>query len=683
MRIECTSPFGIILPFKLTQPLPDLIVLVGVNGSGKTQFLRGLFQGRINAYSDLHLSDTVTEDTSAESENSNRIDTDRIRLIIGNQDQSREQFTSPSERQRQEQFNSQSNVESLSVSFDTRRNLKLRPFFEELDGISGARLKRVLQLQDPFLLSAIEVHSLLVENEILVELEEVNDLYRRAEQAVLEEEYCEATVRSNRPLPGTLTKEVCYKNAISPLKVTGRMATGLSLLKPFSAFSQPLVEIFTEYRDSYWNNRIRRLRAEDGEAIAFYSNCEFESAFGRPPWEALNALIGNSLPYEVVPPHREPGNAVTLGFKHKQHDLVVGLGNLSDGEQTLLKFALSVFEGHRFRAKLQMPKLLLLDETDAPLHPKMVLAWLNIIKNGLVNDRGVNCILATHSPTTVALAPEGSVYEIDKDNAGLLPLTKQKALNKLTIGIPTHALSFSDRRHVFTESVTDARIYDSLFQTIGPSLSRDYSLNFLPVGFRKSNSDCDSIKQEVGGGCDQVRAMVRRMSEQESTSIYGAIDWDAHNEPSERVSVVGYGEFYCLDNILFHPVLIGSYLLERKVSIPKVSFQFDDLALLPEADLSHLSKSIIDLMKFPEGFEHAETTVNFFGGFDITTPKGLLQVTKRQLKEIILPINESLQGCNKQGEGAISLRIAETVVKRNPRLCPTAIVKLFENLTSP
>jgi len=58
---------------------------------------------------------------------------------------------------------------------------------------------------------------------------------------------------------------------------------------------------------------------------------------------------------------------------------------------------------------------LLLDEVDASLHPSMIKNLLDVIEKIFLKN-GCKVILATHSPTTVALAPEESIYEISKQD---------------------------------------------------------------------------------------------------------------------------------------------------------------------------------------------------------------------------------------------------------------------------
>jgi len=96
----------------------------------------------------------------------------------------------------------------------------------------------------------------------------------------------------------------------------------------------------------------------------------------------------------------------------KEHGDPRNFESLSSGEQTLLALALSIYQSSD---AFELPKVLLLDEIDASLHPSMTKALLGTLQSVFV-DRGVEVILATHSPSTIALAPEDSIYVVNKGN---------------------------------------------------------------------------------------------------------------------------------------------------------------------------------------------------------------------------------------------------------------------------
>jgi len=114
--------------------------------------------------------------------------------------------------------------------------------------------------------------------------------------------------------------------------------------------------------------------------------------------------------------------------------LEIDFSALSSGEKVLMALVASVYKASMDNV---FPDVLLLDEVDASLHPSMMKNMLEVIKSVFL-ARSVRVILVTHSPTTIALAPEESVYVMN--GAGLNRIekkSKQMALSILTEGFAT------------------------------------------------------------------------------------------------------------------------------------------------------------------------------------------------------------------------------------------------------
>lgn len=85
-----------------------------------------------------------------------------------------------------------------------------------------------------------------------------------------------------------------------------------------------------------------------------------------------------------------------------------GLTDLSDGEKAILKLALDALDEEISKDI----KLVLFDEYDAPLNPSLTEAFYHVIEEFYIN-KGIQVIIATHSPATISLAPEyAQFYEI-------------------------------------------------------------------------------------------------------------------------------------------------------------------------------------------------------------------------------------------------------------------------------
>lgn len=68
--------------------------------------------------------------------------------------------------------------------------------------------------------------------------------------------------------------------------------------------------------------------------------------------------------------------------------------------------------------------------------------------------------MTTHSPTTVALAEEDSIYLMSREGSPrLAKATKDAALRSLLVGVPKLSIRADHRRTVLVESPVDERRY--------------------------------------------------------------------------------------------------------------------------------------------------------------------------------------------------------------------------------
>ncbi len=101
------------------------------------------------------------------------------------------------------------------------------------------------------------------------------------------------------------------------------------------------------------------------------------------------------------------------------------------------------------------------------------------------------------------MCPDDSIYTMDASRPGLVKSSKANALNMLTVGVPTLAISYDGRRQVFVESPSDANIYDLVYKLLKPKIPTERSLEFVATGMRTpgkgdENTGCDIVKKLVG-----------------------------------------------------------------------------------------------------------------------------------------------------------------------------------------
>jgi energy-coupling factor transporter ATP-binding protein EcfA2 len=151
------------------------------------------------------------------------------------------------------------------------------------------------------------------------------------------------------------------------------------------------------------------------------------------PWTILNNLF-KELRFDYrFEEHYEMIESLTL---NKQPEIfAVGddgkadltqkreLADLSDGEKAIISLTFAVLGSEHIQ-----PKILLLDEYDAPLNPSLTNAFFVVLKKFFV-DKGTQVIIATHSYATLSLAPNYArfyeVYRPKKDRKRLLEVDRE------------------------------------------------------------------------------------------------------------------------------------------------------------------------------------------------------------------------------------------------------------------
>ncbi|MDQ1550987.1 MAG: hypothetical protein QOD50_409, partial [Actinomycetota bacterium] len=162
----------------------------------------------------------------------------------------------------------------------------------------------------------------------------------------------------------------------------------------------------------------------------------------------------------------------------------VEAGSLSSGERTLLLIAMSFYSlSHRSQI-ISMPEIVLLDEPDSTLHPSMVRSLLDLLVEEFVGVHGVRVMITTHSPTTVALAPDESLFTMHRNGSPRFSKASSKdaALTQLLVGVPTLSIQSEHRRVVVVESPNDERRYSLLQSVVASTIGSERSLSFMPAG---------------------------------------------------------------------------------------------------------------------------------------------------------------------------------------------------------
>ena len=197
--------------------------------------------------------------------------------------------------------------------------------------------------------------------------------------------------------------------------------------------------IFSDYYSKLDANRYRIYRkTKYDESLEVFSDTEFVKRHGPKPWDVINEILERfgTLPYRISTPEgldRDDHFVAELQHQNRP-EVKTNFEHLSSGEKILMALVAAVYSSTSFEA---WPDVLLLDEVDASLHPSMIQNLLDVIADTFL-ARGMAVVLVSHSPTTIALAPEEAVFIMNPGGTSrIVKKTKKEALSILTEGFAT------------------------------------------------------------------------------------------------------------------------------------------------------------------------------------------------------------------------------------------------------
>jgi len=186
-----------------------------------------------------------------------------------------------------------------------------------------------------------------------------------------------------------------------------------------------IFEDFVLYQDDIFTNKIGeiffRFTTDREQKIidAHNSKIQFdESTLSSTPWARLNKLLDElKFGYKFKDNYENRNHSLSEqpALFTVNSDGIINeserrtLQDLSDGEKAIISLTFAMLASEDTH-----PKVLILDEYDAPLNPSLINDFFTVLKDFFI-DKGVQVILATHSPATLSLAPDYTVfYEVFK-----------------------------------------------------------------------------------------------------------------------------------------------------------------------------------------------------------------------------------------------------------------------------
>jgi len=443
--------------------------------------------------------------------------------------------------------------------------------------------------------------------------------------------------------------------------------------QPVDMFQQSFGRLFADYQKNWRDNELRRLGNSKGDLVSFLTDEEFLVKYGKPPWNFVNSVLEVAdLDFRIDEPLKYEDRPYEPILTDQLRNSQVRFNDLSSGERILMSFALCLYYAGDPRQLVDYPKVLLFDEIDAPLHPSMTQSLLITIQEVLVKRHGILVILTTHSPSTVALSPEESLYAMYKTGRRVQKSTKDKALAILTTGVPTLSIDYKNRRQVFVESHYDVQFYEKLYEKVRDHLIPEISLNFIASG------------RGGEGNCNQVREVVNKLQHGGNRTVYGIIDWDLTNSGNERVKVLGAEKRYSIENYILDPVLVAALLLREKW-IERSTIGLDDnetythLDAFDSSRLQGVADFIVGKVKSQISPTLEENlSCQYLNKQTINLPKWFLQIQGHQLEASLKEAFPQLKKFKQEPQ--LKLEIIMKVIDDIPSLIPYDLVCTFKEI---
>ncbi|WP_429025984.1 ATP-binding protein [Aeromonas veronii] len=427
-------------------------------------------------------------------------------------------------------------------------------------------------------------------------------------------------------------------------------------------FASQLALIFKTYHVRYTKNKFKKfLNQENNTNIPTLSDEEFSRVYGPKPWVLVNEILAKAgLTYEVVNPEAiDTESTYRLRLVDRDTGTEISANDLSTGEKVLMSLALAIYNTQESSGK---PDVLILDEPDAPLHPQYSRLLIETLRDIVVSKAGVQVVITTHSPSTVAMCPDNSLFEISRDTKKPEMISISRGLEVLTDGIPHLKISTDDRRQIFVESKLDVIYFQRLHQII----SRFSTIGYTPI-FLEPHSGTSN--------CTDVQSIANRLHESGSDLVRGIIDWDGKNIDKHPIYVLGGGNRYAIENYVLDPLFLGLALVrlgKRRLSdfsIPHLH-TYIDAAKVTNEEAQRISDYITQIA----GISNASTAdCELHNGWVLKLPTEFLMMRGHDWETSVLSCIPELNAiCSRNGDAGLKLGIMQ-VIEEYPQFLSTDI----------
>jgi ABC-type multidrug transport system ATPase subunit len=447
-------------------------------------------------------------------------------------------------------------------------------------------------------------------------------------------------------------------------------------------FYQNFSNLFKRYNDRLLQNKFNKFLKEHEKQneVEYLSDEQFIELNGEAPWDFVNKIIKEAkLDYQINSPislHQDAPFELKLINTFNQSE--VKFSDLSSGEKVLMSLALALYNS---KFDIEFPKVLLMDEPDASLHPTMSKQFLEVIENVFVKEKGVKVIITTHSPSTVALAKDEDLFVVNKTGVRIENTTKDKALKILTSGVPSFSVNYENRRQVFVESANDVVFFEKIYQILSNHLIPEISLTFISSGESRTDKNGTKISN-----CDQVINITDTLRNAGNHFVWGIIDYDDKNKSSAHIKVLGEGKRYSIENYLFDPILVAGLLFREKY-IKREDLgltnneTYIDFKKLTQEQLQVIANFVINKVEsIVKPKETILSEVVLLNEVKVQIPTWYLNHHGHTLEEALLKAFPELNALKKGKEEALKIEIINKVIDDIPELLSKDMLDILLNV---
>jgi hypothetical protein len=417
-------------------------------------------------------------------------------------------------------------------------------------------------------------------------------------------------------------------------------------------FATNLAVIFIAYARRRNRNALDFFyKKESGDINDSISDLEFLKEYPCP-WEKINEVLqerGMNYKFDGFDKMTKPEfNDNELLLRNRFTKDLVQIQDLSSGEKIIIGlvirlFTISYYDGIR----MSFPQLLLLDEEDAYLHPEMTNLLMDVLYKTFVKKLGIKILMTTHSPSTIALAPDDSIYEMkNAPSCSLKKITKDQALSILTGNIPTLSIDYKNHKQVFVESTTDVLYFQRLFEKISQNENVNHKLYFI------------SHQKKGKGNCDWVKKIVDDLRTNGVNKIYGIVDWDNKNNPSDHILVHGHNKYYSIENFLIDGLYLAILFLEMNTTKIRNELNFPETymeyGIIEESNerLQQIWDWMINEIEneFPALKTKVTNEIRYYNNKKVIVPEWLFKIKGHELVTKLRKVFPALDKFKNEGE---------------------------------